>query len=242
MVEMIITGVVEVEPPDVSHIVTEDDTPVDNIFSAKQQRLLVRSLYASWQTDRKFVADSNVGVFVTPYRPAIVPDMFLSLDVEIAEDWFAQEHRSYFIWEFGKPPDLVVEIVSNKKGGENGKKLDDYARMNVWYYAIYDPQLLIQNQVLQLYELRADGYVPVKNLYMEKIGLGLMLWDGRYESRDGQWLRWCDKEGHLLLTGEEAAIAERGRAEAERDRAEREMRRAAALAEKLRALGVDPDA
>jgi len=31
----------------INHIVTEDDEPVDNLFSAKQQTLLKRPLYAS---------------------------------------------------------------------------------------------------------------------------------------------------------------------------------------------------
>jgi len=76
----------EVEVPDISHIITEDDTPVDNMFSAKQQRLLVEPLYTSWQAGRPFIADANVGVFRSPHLPPIVPDMFLSLDVEIAEN------------------------------------------------------------------------------------------------------------------------------------------------------------
>ena len=33
--------------PDVEHLVTEDDTPVDNVFSEKQQRLLTEPLYSS---------------------------------------------------------------------------------------------------------------------------------------------------------------------------------------------------
>lgn len=32
---------------DISHLVIEDDTPVDNFQSAQQQRLLVESLYSS---------------------------------------------------------------------------------------------------------------------------------------------------------------------------------------------------
>ena len=36
------------EWPSVDHLVTEDDTPVDNFPSAKQQRLLVESLYNTW--------------------------------------------------------------------------------------------------------------------------------------------------------------------------------------------------
>jgi hypothetical protein len=52
--------------PDVSHLITEDDTPVDNIFSEKQQRLLTSPLYDGWigpGNERKFVAFANVGLF-----------------------------------------------------------------------------------------------------------------------------------------------------------------------------------
>jgi hypothetical protein len=50
--------------PNVDHLVTEDDTPVDNIFSEKQQRLLTEPLYSSWGMAgerRPFVAMANVG-------------------------------------------------------------------------------------------------------------------------------------------------------------------------------------
>jgi hypothetical protein len=53
------------EWPDVEHLVTEDDTPVD-IFSSKQQRLLVEPLYTSWDgpgNGRRFLAMSNIGLF-----------------------------------------------------------------------------------------------------------------------------------------------------------------------------------
>ena len=161
--------------PDISHIITEDDEPVDNLFSAKQQRLLVEPLYTSWQPDRLFVADANVGVFGTPHDPPVVPDMFLSLDVEIAENWYAKEHRTYFIWEFGKAPDVVIEIVSNKKGGELSRKMRTYAHLRIWYYVVYDPQLLLQDGPLQIYELRQRGYVPVPDNSLQGMGLQLTL-------------------------------------------------------------------
>ena len=44
---------------DISHIITEDDEPVDNFFPAKQQRLLVRALYADWRINVPFLADAN---------------------------------------------------------------------------------------------------------------------------------------------------------------------------------------
>jgi Uma2 family endonuclease len=43
--------------------------------------------------------------------------MFLSLDVQAAKEIWKKENRSYFIWKFGKPPDVVVEVVSDKKAG-----------------------------------------------------------------------------------------------------------------------------
>ena len=53
----------------------------------------------------------------------------LSLDVTAPEDWGTI--RSYFVWEFGKTPDVVIEIVSNRKGEEKGTKRTEYARAGV---------------------------------------------------------------------------------------------------------------
>jgi Uma2 family endonuclease len=224
-----------IDSPDISHIETEDDEPLDNIFSAKQQRLLVEPLYSSWQAEHSFVADANVGIFSATNRPPIVPDMFLSLDVALAEDWFAKEHRSYFIWEFGKPPDVVMEIVSNEKRQEADRKLREYARIRITYYVIYDPQQLIQETPLRVYELQAGQYVLRPDYVLAQIGLGLTLWNGEFEGKETQWLRWCDVDGALIPTGAERAEQEHARAEQEHARAER-------LAARLRELGVDPDA
>jgi hypothetical protein len=107
--------------PDIQGLVTEDDTPADNIASEKHQRLLTEALYSSWDgpgAGRPFLAAANVGVFALARNPAIVPDIFLSLDVEVPHDWWQKAHRSYLLWEFGKPPDVVIEIVSNTEGGK----------------------------------------------------------------------------------------------------------------------------
>jgi len=114
--------------PDYSHIVTEDDRPVDNIFSEKQRRLLTETLNSSWQPGRPFLAASDVGVFYDPNLPPVVPDMFLSLDVRLAEDIWEKKNRSYFLSVFGKPPEIAVEVVSNTEGGETEKN-SGYMRM-----------------------------------------------------------------------------------------------------------------
>ena len=240
-------------------LVTEDDTPVDNLFSAKQQRLLVNALYAGWSgpgDGSSILADANVGVFSTMKDTPLVPDVFVSLDVQINPEWIADEHRSYFIWEFGKPPDVVVEIVSNRGGGEDTDKLVKYARIGVPRYVVFDPFDCLKAGKVRVFVLTGGQYAPHPGPVLPGLPLGVTLWRGVFEDWEQEWLRWTDASGRLLPTADEIATRERSRAEraedraeraedrAERaeDRAERAEDRAAKLAARLRALGVDPDA
>ena len=217
------------QPPDIEHLVTEDDSPVDNIFSAKQQRLLVSSLYDSWSPSRPFLADANVGLFYTPRQPPVVPDAFLSLDVQVGPEWWEKRNRSYFFWELGKPPEVAVEIVSNAEGGEDTEKLVHYAGMGVLFYVIYDPLQELSRRKLSIYRLGERGYRRQTGPhFFPEVGLGMTLWEGVYQDMNMTWLRWCDAESRVLPTGAE-------RAEQERQRAER-------LVAQLRALGIEPEA
>lgn len=235
--------------PDISHLITEDDTPVDNLFSEKQQRLLVAPLYSSWQSARIFAAFANVGIYSSPHRPVIVPDAFLSLDVKTPEDMWAKHNRCYMLWEYGKPPEIVIEIVSNKKGGENDTKLAEYARLGASFYAVFDPQCLIQSEQLLVYERHGEKFVRKGDAQFGDTGLGLVIWEGVFEGSKGRWLRWCDATGAVIPTGDERAkqeqqVAEQERqlAEQERQRADQEQARAERLVAQLRALGIEPEA
>jgi hypothetical protein len=103
---------------DISHLVIEDDTPVDNFQSAQQQRLLVEPLYSARALPMPFIAEANVGLFYKLKGDPIVPDVLLSLNVQRSEDYDQRRNRSYFVWEFGKLPEVCVEIVSNQEGDE----------------------------------------------------------------------------------------------------------------------------
>ncbi|WP_437878352.1 Uma2 family endonuclease [Sorangium sp. So ce513] len=229
------TALAEVVAPDVSAIVTEDDAPLDNFPSEKQQRLLTESLYSSWSGPpplqegerRSFLAAANVGLFATPKEPPLVPDVLLSLDVDLHEAWWQKEHRSYFLWEFGKPPDVVIEIVSNREGDELGLKRRRYAWMRVAYYVVWDPAGHLGGPALRAFEMRGHTYVPMEKAWFEAAGLGLCAWEGIYEGRHDRWLRWHGADGRVVPTGAE--------------RAEREQARAERLAAQLRALGIEPD-
>ncbi len=56
------------------------------------------------------------------------------------------------LWEYGKVPEVVVEIVSNKEGGELDHKLKTYARKGIHYYIVFDPLRLLSEDVLRVYE------------------------------------------------------------------------------------------
>lgn len=229
--------------PNVDHLITEDDAPVDNIFSEKQQRLLTESLYASWpHKERPFVTLANVGLFYALQQSPVVPDVLLSLDVEMPDDVWTKQNRSYFIWVFGKPPDVVIEIVSNQQGRETDFKLNKYAQLGIAYYVIFDPIQQLSETPLRVYSLKDMAYVELEKTWLPGVQLGLTLWQGKYEDKEDTWLRWCDEDGTLIPTGAERAEKERERAEKEQARADQERERAERLAAQLRALGIDPEA
>jgi hypothetical protein len=221
--------------PDISDLVIEDDTPVDNLISEKQQRLLTEPLYSDRTLfkGRSFLASANAGVFYALRRPPLVPDVFLSLDVEPPQDFKEKKNRTYFVWEFGKPPDVVIEIVSNKEGNELGSKLTNYAQMGVTYYVIYDPLQQLGQQLLYTYALREAQYLELDRHWLPQVGLGLTLWQGTFEEIQGEWLRWCDEAGSVVATGAE-------RADQERQRAETAERRVAELLQQMQAMGIQP--
>jgi hypothetical protein len=175
--------------------------------------------------------------------------MLLSLDVQVPADLWPKAHRSYFVWEYGKPPDVIVEVVSNREGGEDNEKRHGYARIGVPYYAIFDPEQWLGEQLLRCYRLEIRTYRQMDEpIWLAGVNLGLRLWQGRYENHENTWLRWVDAEGRVIPTGAERADHEQQRADHEQQRADHEQRRADhekaradRLAEQLRRLGADPE-
>ena len=231
------------DEPEIDHLITEDDEPLDNLPSERQARLLVDSLYAGgWQgpppaedgRPRPFLAAANVGLFATPYESPIVPDALVSLDVVPQAPIWEKKNRSYFIWVFGKAPELVLEIVSNREGDELGDKLLRYARMRITYYVVHDPARHLGGPTLHTFGLRDGRYAPI-DPWFPALGLGVREQEGEFEGMRARWLRWHTKDGAVLPTGGE-------RADVEKRRADTAEAHAARLRERLRAAGIDPDA
>jgi hypothetical protein len=145
------------------------------------------------------------------------------------------------VWNFGKPPEIAIEIVSNKVGNELTDKFNIYEQMRVSYYAVYDPSLQLSDNALRLFELRGMHYTEMAEPWLEQVGLGLTVWQGEFEGRQDLWLRWQNASGAILLTGDEQAQQERQRAQRAEQQAKQERERADRLAAFLRSQGIDPD-
>jgi len=234
---------------DIDNLVIEDDTPVDNFQSEKQQRLLVEPLYSSQVLPTPFLAAANVGLFYKPKTEPIVPDNLLSLGVQVSGDLTQKRNRSYFVWELGKLPEVCIEIVSNDEGNEltlsqkaqrEGKKVckkDIYSQIPINYYVVFDPLEQIQDKanmdgaLLRVWKLSKNRYVEItpstgirdvgKSIWLDEVGLGLTLWSGRFEEQlTRTWLRWCESDSQVVPTGAEAAEFQRQQAEFQRQQAE----------------------
>ena len=177
------------------------------------------------------------------------PDMFVVLDVP------PRERKSWVVWEEGKGPDVVIELLSESTADQDkiSKKLIYQKQLRVLEYFWYDP---FNPQDWAGFALHDNAYEPLsldpqERLVSNVLGLALMRWTGVYKGVGATWLRWTSLDNGLLPTGEELALRqaeqewqraeqERKRAEQERERAEREHQRAERLAARLRELGVEP--
>ena len=226
------------EYPDTSKMILEDDEPLDSFINEKQQRLLTTVFYsgAELPIQKPFVAAANVGLFATPAKAGIAPDAFLSLGTHAGEDWWQRKVRSYLFWEFGKPPDIVIEVISPTPGNELGSKLTDYADLRIPYYAVYDPLRKVGENTLRVFQLTGSFYSPKEDTIFSEFNIGLTLWNGTFEDINATWLRWCYLNGKVIPTGDELAAikdVELSQKDAELSQKDVEIRETLLLAIKL---------
>ena len=73
------------------------------------------------------------------------------------------------------------------------------------YYVIHDPLGIYDGGILRAFQLAGLSYAAIDPRWIGQLGLGLTMWDGTYQGIRHSWLRWCDRDGVVLPTGEEAA-------------------------------------
>ena len=211
----------------IDHLIIEDNEPVDNQYSEKQMRLWTEPLYSSWRPGRPFMAFANVGLFIENINPAIVPDTMLSMDLEPRGDLNRKANRTYLVWDRGKLPEVVAEVVSQTPGGEDTFKMRKYESMRIPHYVIWDPKLRLSKESLRYFEWTPAGYKQTEMRdALAGVGISLGIWKGVYENELDVWLRWRYPDGRWVLTGKELADRATSRADRATSRADRATSRA----------------
>jgi hypothetical protein len=211
-----------------------------------------------------------MGVYYNPDQPAIVPDGFLAVGVkhntgERGRLSYVLWEEAYIL------PILSLEVISEKYNGEYEEKFSDYQSLGILYYAIYNPfsgrrGRFKNRQRLEVYKLVAGKYelLPQENnrVWLPEIGLALGYEYGEHIAWVREWLYWYDESGNRYLTATERAmnaeaiaiqerlakeeaeaiaIQERLIADRERRAKQEAEQKAQRLAERLRAMGINPD-
>jgi hypothetical protein len=164
----------------------------------------------------------------------VVPDVAVKLDAVPPPG-----DGAYYLWEMGAPT-VVVEIRSDKLGQELDDKVDSYARWGIPYHVVADLRGSVGSVPLRVFELDGDTYREVPGGFMERIGLGLVLWKGVYCWCEHTFVRWIDREGRLLGTGAENTAEQARLTEVLRQR--RETARADAQAARAEANSIESPA
>jgi hypothetical protein len=242
--------------PTAAELPCSDGAPVDSELQELIPGLLKAILIDIWGNSRcarkNWLFSIDMAFYYDPAQPrtAIAPDGMLSLGVVDAAN--ENLRSSYVLWEEKVIPLFAVEIVSRSAGGEKTKKFEIYQSVGVLYYLVYAP-LLKKKAKFQLYKLIEGEYVLQSSgqqpYWMPEIGLAVGAERRVYVGIEREWLYWYDENDVRYPTPVERAEAEYQRAETVSQQVENEMaaRIAAeqenhALRERLRALGIDPDA
>jgi hypothetical protein len=180
-----------------------------------------------------------MGIYYLPTTPqkSLVPDGFLSLDVERRKS--ESGRLSYVLWEENYiSPILGVEVVSQTYRGEYDTKMNRYLELGVLYYVVYNPShwQRDKHQPLEVYRLVDNQYVLQEGepFWMPEIELGIGRNQATYKGWTREWLMWFDRSGQRYLSPDEQV--EQAQQQLEQERQRREV-----LLEKLRQRGISLD-
>jgi len=244
-----------------------DGVPMETEQHRLQMELLINSLKPWLYKSNKGYVSGNMFVYFSPDQ--VKNEDFKGPDVFVVLGVSNRMRKSWVVWEEGKAPDIVIELLSEStaKKDKGHKKRIYQNKLKVDEYYWFDPHntndfmgFRLVDSVYQELPLQNNSFIS------QSLGLKLSRWHGVYQNVDTVWLRWKTLGDKLLLLPEEAeakrantkaklastatkrAKAETQRAEAEAQRAEAaeqlakvEAQRAERLAQLLREHGIDPD-
>lgn len=235
--------------PDHTQLPESDSSFVKNFQEHPQSLILTDSIGTTLERihpDGQYVIGQDCGIYwretEPPEKGAEAPDWFYVPNVPPRLK--GEIRRSYVLWREFIGPMIALEFASGNGSEEHDQTPLSYSEesgttrpgkfwvyeqiMRIPFYGIF----FVNSGVLEMYELvgghyqrmtpQDRGHYPIPPVEVE-----LGVWEGAYQNQTQLWLRWWNLQGNLLLTGSERAIVAE--------------QKAARLAERLQAMGVDPD-
>ncbi len=224
-------------PPTEDELPYDDGMPMESQRHAIQLQLLMDPLRLYWTDRHDVFVGGNMFVYFSleqvrnqDFRG---PDFFVALGVP------KRERKSWVVWQEGKGPDVVIELLSDSTAArDKGEKKFIYQdRLRVPEYFWFDP---FSGECVG-FTLRDGVYVPIvmdaqERLFSQQLDLVLVQWEGIYQDLNARWLRWATVTGVLLPTPQEALEQEQQRATEAQQRATEAQQQAAEAQERAIAL------
>ena len=207
--------------PDHTQLPDKDGTFVKNFQEFPQSILLTESIWLHLQNlhpDGQFSIGQDSGIYwrITepPERGAEAPDWFYV--PHVSPTIRGEMRRSYVMWQEIVAPLIAIEFVSGNGNEERditpykGKFWIYERAIRIPFYGIYE----VKKSQIEMYELVRGEYVQMSmnergHYEIPPMEVELGIWQGVYKNVNLPWLRWWDKAGNLLLTGEEELEQER---------------------------------
>jgi Uma2 family endonuclease len=223
-----------------------DGIPMDSHRQALQMTLLAQTATHYFRDRTDVYVGMNMFVYFSPGQ--LKTHDFRGPDVFVVTGTDKRERRRWVVWQEGKGPDVVIEILSETtRTVDKTTKKDIYAtRLRVPEYFWYNP-FSGERAGWVLHGSAYEPLVPDEHDGMPShlLGLTLVRWHGVYEGVEAPWLRWATLDGVVIPTPQEAAGTARADADAARAEAERAMQDAStarAEAERERQLRCELEA
>ena len=204
----------------------EDNQPMETEQHRLQMELLISTLKPWLNQNRSGYVNGNMFVHFRHHnkRDFLGPDVFVVLDVS------NQVRKSWVVWQEGKAPNIVIELLSDTTANhdKSDKKLIYQNELAVDEYYWFNP---FNCEDWAGFELIKGVYQPISpdvqnRLISPCLGLALVRWHGIHDGVEAVWLRWATLRGELLLSPQEARDKEAQRANQEAQRATQEAQRA----------------
>lgn len=225
-------------PPTQDELPCDDGVPMETQRHKFQMDLLIDQLIP-WLEQRE---DGYVGgnMFVYFSLAQVKNQDFKGPDVFAVLDVPKKERKSWVVWEEGKAPDVVIELLSDSTAqrDKTEKKLIYQNQVRVPEYFWFDPfnpndwaGFTLINGIYEPIIADEQGRLP-----SQQLGLKLVKWSGVYKTVETLWLRWATLDGKILPTPDELSAIKAQEAQLQAEEAQRQLEQAQQRSQKLETL------